>query len=123
MVVVFESWKRIGDRWGEEPTDIADKLFIDICRFAVEDAEVEARLAVKVFAAYWRTPGRDRSAKAVFQRWFPVGIKTPEYDLPLEAAWYGFEVSPGETSREVFDRVVAEVGEDAFPRGWNGQVG
>lgn len=122
LVVVFESRKEIGDRWGIEPTDIADKLFDDICRFAAEDADVEARLAVTVFAAYWKTPGRDRIAKEVFQRWFPMGIKTPVYELSFEARWFGFEVSSGETSREVFDRVFAEVGAGALWGGWDFQV-
>ena len=59
----------------------------------------------------------------VFQRWFPMHLKTSRYDVPMDAACFALEVSSGETARDVFDRVVAEVGEDAFPRGWDGQVG
>lgn len=120
---MFKSWKTIGDREGEEATDIAEKLFVDICRFATEDADSEARLSHVVFAAYWVGLPKKDFASGVFQRWFPMRIKTPHYDAPMEAEWFSVEVSSGETSRDVFDRVAAKVGEDALPRGWDGQVG
>ena len=76
-----------------------------------------------VFAAYWSEVAKEKFAMEVFQRWFPMQLKTSRYDVPMDAAWLAFEVSPKETARDVFDRVVADVGEEAFPRGWDGQVG
>ena len=120
---MFKSLRAIGESEGEEATDIAEKLFIDICRFATADADVEARLSHVVFAAYWVGVPNKQLAPAVLERWFPMRIKTPHYNAPMEAAWFSLEVSPGENSRDVFDRVAAQLDEDALPRGWDGQVG
>lgn len=123
FVAVFKTMHAIGEREGEEAGDIAEKLFIDICRYATSDADAEARLSRVVFAAYWVGLPNKQSVADVFQRWFPMQIKSPHYDAPMEAAWFSVEVSPGETSRDVFDRVAAQLDEDALPRGWDGQVG
>lgn len=76
-----------------------------------------------VFAAYWSGVAKEKFAMEVFQRWFPMHLKTSRYDVPMDAASLAFEVSSKETARDVFDRVVAALGEDAFPRGWDSQVG
>ena len=123
LVAVNKSWKAIGASAGEEAIDITEKLFIDICRFATADADVEARLSHVAFAAYWAGIPNKHFASDVFKRWFPMRIKTQHYDATMEAAWFSLEVSPGETSRDVFDRVAAQVDDDALPRGWDGQVG
>lgn len=121
--MVFVAVRSPGERQGEEASDIAEKLFIDICRYATADADAEARLSQLAFAVYWATLAREKFAIEVLQRWFPMRIKTPDYDVPMEASWFALEVSPGETSRDVFDRVAARLDEDVLPRGWDGQVG
>jgi hypothetical protein len=121
--VVFTSWKTIGDRLGEEAIDIAENLFVHLCRFAMSDATAEARLSHVTFAAYWDAPAKERYPIEVFGRWFPIELKAPSGLMPIDAAWFPFEVSAGESSRDVFDRVAAKLDEGALPRGWDGQVG
>lgn len=122
---MHKSWKSIAEQWGVEATDIvSDRFFLAICRYATKDADAEARLSHVAFAAYWAGVPNKYFASDVFGRWFPMQIKTPHYhDAPMEAGWFSLEVSPGETSRDVFDRVAAQLDEDDLPRGWDGQVG
>ena len=120
---MLKSWRTIAEHSGEEAIDIAEKLFIDIARFATEDADVVARLSHMVFAAYWSAPAKERHAMGVLSRWFPMEAKTPHYVVPVDATWFVLEVSPGDSSREVFDRMAAQVDQEALPRGWDGQVG
>ena len=107
----------------EEAVDITEKWFIDLCRFATQGADVEARLSPSVFAVYWTGIAAQRDVDDVLARWLPMEVRTPTATVPMDAGWGFFEVSPGQSSRDVFDRVVAEIGEDALPRGWDGQVG
>jgi hypothetical protein len=119
----LSSWRTIGDRSGEEAIDIAEKLFIAICRFATNDAAAEARLSHMVFAAYWPSAGGERYATEVFERWFPMEVRKPGHVVPLDAKWFALEVSPRDSSRDVFDRLAAQLDDEALPRGWDGQVG
>ena len=123
FVAVLKSWRAIVERSGEEAIDIAEKLFVGICRFATNDAVAEARLSHMTFAAYWSAAGSERFATEVFQRWFPMEIKTPRYVVPFGAGWFVLEVSASDSSRDVFDRMAAQVDDEALPRGWDGQVG
>ena len=119
----MSSWRQIAQDAGEEGVDVAEKWFVDICRLATQGADVEARLSPSVFAVYWSEVAPLAEAGDFMGRWFPMEVKTPSATLNLEAAWSVFEVSRGESSREVFDRVAEQVSTDALPRGWDGQVG
>ena len=89
----------------------------------MRNASAEARLSNTVFAAFWSEATSAREPSEMLGRWFPMEVKTPHHTVPIDAAWFSFEVSPNESSRDVFDRVAAEVDGDALPRGWDGQVG
>ena len=103
--------------------DITENLFVNLCRFATQDAGAQARLSSAVFAAYWDAPARQRDAVEFFTRWLPAKLQAPTAEVPIDAEWHAFDVSPQESSRDLFDRVAAQLGEDALPRGWDGQVG
>ena len=121
--MVLKSWKTISDRLGEEATDITENLFVHLCRFAMTDATTEARLSHVVFAAYWDAPARQRHPIEVFERWLPAELRAPAGTVPVDAEWFAFDVSSGESSRDVFDRAVANLEPDALPGGWDSQVG
>ena len=123
FVAVLRSWRAISEKSGEEAIDIAEKLFVDICRFATHDATAEARLSHMVFAAYWPAAAQEREAVEVLARWLPMEVSAPLHSVPIDASWFAVEVSPSDSSREVFDRVAAQVDAEALPRGWDGQVG
>ena len=119
---------------GEEGVDIAEKWFLDVCRFATSDADVEARLSPTVFAAYWPAMPNQLQVEGIMRRWFPMEVKTPHAIMPVDGSWFMLEPSPNETAPELFDRVAAAV-ESAMQdipdkdrhsplsRGWDGQVG
>ena len=119
----MKSWRTIAEQSGVEATDFAEKLFLDVARLATDDAEAVARLSHIVLAAYWPAPAAERHAMDVLARWFPMEAKTPHYAVSIDASWFALEVSPSDSSRDVFDRVAAQVDEEALPRGWDGQVG
>ncbi len=123
FVAVLNSWQQICDTAGEEAADIAVDWFLDVCRFATADAGVEARLSQSVFAAYWQAIVNQRQVDDVMRRWFPMEVKTPHAKLPIQAAWFIFETSPAEDARALFDRISPAIGDEALPRGWDGQVG
>jgi hypothetical protein len=123
LVAVLRSWRTISEKSGEEAIDIAEKLFVDICRFATHDATAEARLSHMVFAAYWAAVGQERDAIEVLTRWLPMEVRAPLHSVPIDASWFAVEVSRSDSSRDVFDRVAAQVDAEALPRGWDGQVG
>jgi hypothetical protein len=123
VVAVLRSWRTIAEKSGEEAIDIAEKLFVDICRFATHEATAEARLSHMVFAAYWPAVAQERDAIEVLTRWLPMEVRAPLHSVPIDAFWFAVEVSPADSSRDVFDRVAAHVDGEALPRGWDGQVG
>ena len=123
FVAVLRSWRAIADKAGDEAIDIAEKLFVDICRFATHDAVAEARLSHMVFASYWSAAGQERNAIEVLSRWLPMEVRAPVHSVPIDASWFAVEVSPSDSSPDVFDRVEAQVDAEALPRGWDGQVG
>ena len=134
FVAVLKSMRRIADDVGEEGVDVAVDWFLDVCRVATFDAAVEARLSQTVFAVYWPAIVNQPHVDDVMSRWFPMEVKTPNAKFPIEAAWFVFEVSPGEEARELFDRASAALDEalekvpesdrhQPLSRGWDGQVG
>ena len=123
FVAVLKSMRRIGDDVGEEGVDVAVDWFLDVCRVATFDAAVEARLSQTVFAVYWPAIVNQGHVHDVMSRWFPMEVKTPNAKFPVEASWFVFETSPAEDARGVFDRVAGAIGDEALPRGWDGQVG
>ena len=50
MVILLRSWRKIATGHGEEAIDIAENMFLNLCRFATSDADLHARLSVSVFA-------------------------------------------------------------------------
>lgn len=123
MVVVLKSWKSIAERIGEEALDITENLFVNLCRFATQDASAQARLSSAAFAAFWDVPAQQRHTVEVLTRWLPAHLQAPAAHVPIDAEWFAYEVSKQESSRDVFDRVAADLDEEALPRGWDGQVG
>jgi hypothetical protein len=134
FVAVLKSWRWIADHVGEEGVDIAGEWFLDLCRFATADAAVEARLSHTVFAAYWPAIVDQSHVDDVMRRWVPMEVKTPIATMPIDAAWFMFEVSPGHEARDLFDRMSAAIDEamqsvperdrhEPLSRGWDGQVG
>jgi hypothetical protein len=133
LVIVMRSWKKIADRLGEEAIDIAENLFLNLCRFATRDADVHARLSLSVFAAYWSAPGAQRYPVEVLGRWLPMQVTTPSASVPIDAAWFVLEVSAKDAAPEVFDRLAAEAEglmaalppderHEPLPGGWARQV-
>jgi hypothetical protein len=134
FVAVLKSWRRIADDVGEEGIDVAVDWFLDVCRVATFDAAVEARLSQTVFAVYWPAIVNQSQVDDVMGRWFPMVVKTPIATLPIEAAWFMFEVSLGQDARELFDQVERAANDaiqtmherdrhEPLARGWDGQVG
>ena len=109
MVVFLRSWKKIDDMSGSEAVDFAESTFLNLCRSATREAAVHTRLSNSVFAAFWSAAGAERFSLEVFQRWLPMEIKAPQCVVPIDAAWFVAAISPGDSARDVFDRIAAEV--------------
>jgi hypothetical protein len=129
MVVFLSSWQRIG----EDAIDVAENLFLNVCRRATAQADLQARLSVSVFAACWSGAGAGRQPAEVLATWLPMEVATPIATVPIGGAWFALDVSPKDPAHDVFDRVAAEVEkvvralpederEDPLPGGWDRQV-
>jgi hypothetical protein len=105
MVVFLSSWQRIG----EDAIDVAESLFLNLCRHATARADLQARLSVSVFAACWSDAGAGRHPAEVLAGWLPMEVATPIATVPIGGAWFALDVSPQDNAHDVFDRVAAEV--------------
>lgn len=134
FATVLKSFRRIAEDVGEEGVDIAVDWFLDVCRVATFDAAVEARLSQTVFAVYWPAIANQGAVDDVMRRWFPMEVQTPIAKLPIDAAWFMSEISPGQDARDLFDSMSSALDaaiqqlpagdrHEALARGWDGQVG
>jgi hypothetical protein len=87
-----------------------------------------------VFAVYWPAIVNQTVVDDVMRRWFPMDVQTPVAKLPIDAAWFTFEISPGQDGRDLFDLMSSALDEaiqqipagdrhEPLARGWDGQVG
>jgi hypothetical protein len=133
MVILLRSWRKIATGHGEEAIDIAENMFLNLCRFATSDADLHARLSVSVFAACWAGAAASRHSEEVLGRWLPMQVTTPTATLPIDSVWFAFPVSPKDDAREIFDTVATTLDtlvkalpqdeqHDPLSGGWDRQV-
>ncbi|MDQ6846541.1 MAG: hypothetical protein M3019_03005 [Candidatus Dormibacteraeota bacterium] len=109
MLIVMDSWKRIGDAIGMRELLLACGTFDTLCRIATEDAATRTQLSMSVYAATWKEETQKSRAVHFIERWQPLVLSAGSDVIPVGLWWTTLEVDAQVGPRELFGVVLTTV--------------